>query len=59
MTNLETYCIRVLLAIKNGLKLLWGVNDEKFVKRVNYDADGLNAVIEFEGKEYRIKIVPL
>lgn len=64
MTNLETYCLRLFMSIKNGLGLLLtpdnvhGFGNDN-VKSVNMLQDGLEAVIEFEGKEYKIRIIPL
>ena len=64
MNELETYCLRLFMAIKNGLGLL--INpDAPFlfsndnVKSVNQTEDGVEAVIEFEGKDYKLRILPL
>ena len=63
MNELETYCLRFFMAIKNGLGLLINPDDPFLfsndnVKSVNQTADGIEAVIEFENKEYRIRITP-
>ena len=59
MTDIETYCMRLMLAIRNGLSLFLERDFTQDIKSVNYDADGLNVIMEFEGKEYRLKITPL
>ena len=56
MNELETYCLKLFFAIKNGLSLLLKFDFMYNVKTVNQTADGLEAVIEFEGKKYRIRI---
>lgn len=59
MDELETYCMRLLMAIKNGLSLFLADSKNDRVKTVNQAVDGLEAIIEFEGKEYRLRISPL
>ena len=58
LTELQTYCIMLLLSIKTGLIALYGEEYKSSIESINYDADGLISVIKFEGKEYQIKITP-
>ena len=63
MIEKETNCIRLMAAIRNGLKLSLGSEQE--VKRVvayiddSRNSTGMSFDMEFEGKEYRIMITPL
>ena len=59
MIEKETKCIRLMAAIRNGLTLFLNRDCSQDIKEIYHNEDGFNCVIEFEGREYKIKITPL
>ena len=59
MIEKETNYIRLMMAIRNGLTLFLNRDCSQDVQEIYHNEDGFNCVIEFEGKEYKIKITPM